>query len=82
MEKDFENIENCQIHIDDTSILQEKISKAKKVLSLADNNGEIIFDRLLLKKIGNIVCKENIYIGPKSWTYFWFNTNSICGYYT
>ena len=65
MEKDFENIENCQIHIDDTSILQEKISKAKKVLFLADNNGEIIFDRLLLKKIGNIVCKENIYIFGK-----------------
>lgn len=51
----MEEIIKEQIHqlpvINDTDKLEEALSKATKILYLTDNGGEIVFDKLLLKKI-------------------------------
>ena len=39
--------------IDDSLQLKEEIKKAKKVLYLGDNNGEIVFDKLFVETIGH-----------------------------
>lgn len=61
----FENLHEQNLEIDDTTILQEKINNAKKVLYLTDNAGEAIFDIPLLKHIQQQIGKENLFIGAK-----------------
>jgi uncharacterized protein with ATP-grasp and redox domains len=39
--------------IDHTNLLKQQISRAKKILYLADNAGEIVFDKLFLETIGH-----------------------------
>ncbi len=51
MKEDFSKISSLSIHIDQTELLKEKIKSAKNILFLPDNNGEIIFDTLLLKEL-------------------------------
>ena len=59
IEKEFTNLKEFKLDIDDTAVLQEKLSIAKKVLFLVDNCGEIIFDTFLLERIAAKVGKEN-----------------------
>jgi damage-control phosphatase, subfamily I len=42
---------NSPLEINDISELEKDLKKAKKVLYLADNTGEIIFDKLLIEKL-------------------------------
>lgn len=65
LKKDILSLKNLPLHIDETAILKQKLAQAKTVLYLVDNNGEVIFDSLLLKEIGKIVGKENVYIMAK-----------------
>jgi uncharacterized protein with ATP-grasp and redox domains len=51
-EKDIN--EKIEFYIDDTSRFEKKLEKAKKVLYLADNSGEVFFDIPLVKYIGRI----------------------------
>jgi damage-control phosphatase, subfamily I len=51
-EKDIN--EKIEFYIDDTGRFEAKLEKAKKVLYLADNSGEVFFDIPLIKYIGQI----------------------------
>ncbi len=63
--EDVSNLEDFNLDIDDSAELLESIGKAKKVLFLADNDGEIIFDTFLIKMISEKVGKENLFIVGK-----------------
>ena len=65
IEKEFTNLKEFKLDVDDTALLQKKLGAAKKVLFLVDNCGEIIFDTFLLKMIAERVGKENILIMAK-----------------
>jgi len=65
MRKDFMDLNRFTLDVDDTAVLKEKLSHAKKVLYLVDNCGEIVFDTLLLDSIMQQVGKENLYIMAK-----------------
>ncbi len=39
--------------VDHSDLLEEELKKAQKVLYLADNIGEIVFDKLLIEKLKN-----------------------------
>ena len=51
-EKDIN--EKIRFYIDDTGRFEKKLERAKKVLYLADNSGEVFFDIPLIKHIGQI----------------------------
>jgi uncharacterized protein with ATP-grasp and redox domains len=51
-EKDIN--EKIKFYIDDTGRFEKKLERAKKVLYLADNSGEVFFDIPLIKHIGQI----------------------------
>lgn len=61
----FESIDNVNFAIDDSLHLKKDIIKAKKVLYLGDNCGEICIDKLLLKKIKEINPRADIYFGVR-----------------
>ncbi|MDI3484301.1 MAG: damage-control phosphatase, subfamily [Methanobacteriaceae archaeon] len=42
---------NSPLQVNHTRILEENLKKSKRVLYLADNTGEIIFDKLLIEKL-------------------------------
>jgi uncharacterized protein with ATP-grasp and redox domains len=44
-------MERIEFHIDDTALFEAKLKKAKKVLYLADNAGEVFFDMPLVKHL-------------------------------
>lgn len=56
---------NCDLAINNTDLLEKDLKKHKNLLYLVDNTGEIVFDKLLLKKIKEydinitIAVKEN-----------------------
>jgi len=49
----IEKVQTCGFAIDHSKKLQEALSKAKTVLYLGDNNGEIVFDKLFLETINH-----------------------------
>lgn len=65
LKNDFEKIKKERLSIDDTEVLKKKIEKAKNVLYLVDNSGEIIFDSFMFAYILRYVPKENLFIGAK-----------------
>lgn len=65
LRSDVSCLRELTIHINDTTLLIEKLEHAKKVLFLVDNNGEIIFDTFLLERISSLVGKENVWIMGK-----------------
>ncbi len=65
LKNDLASIPHLPLHIDETAILQQKLKTAKKVLYLVDNNGEVIFDTLLLQEIAKTVGKEQLFIMGK-----------------
>ncbi len=50
----FEKYKTEALAIDDTNRLKDDIRKAKRILYLGDNCGEIVLDKLLIKKIKQI----------------------------
>lgn len=65
MEKDVRNANKEELFIDDIDLLLLKIKNAKNVFFLLDNNGEMIFDTLLLEFISKHVNKKNIFLVAK-----------------
>ncbi len=65
LKHDLEHLRDFPLHVDETAIFKQKLKTAQTVLFLPDNNGEIIFDTLLLKKIKEQVGKENLFIMGK-----------------
>ncbi len=51
VEKTIQKVLNADFAIDHSEILREKLSKAKNILYLGDNAGEIVFDRLFVETI-------------------------------
>jgi uncharacterized protein with ATP-grasp and redox domains len=51
---DFDHLDDLDLYIDDVDLLHERAANAKRVLYLADNCGEIIFDRLLIRRMSSI----------------------------
>ena len=61
----FSDIDNLELTINDTDKLTADIQKAESILYLGDNCGEICFDKLLIKKIGEINPQCRIYFGVR-----------------
>ena len=49
----IENVISASFAIDQSMLLKQRISQAKKILYLADNAGEIVFDKLFIETIGH-----------------------------
>ena len=47
----IERVVHAPIAVDDSSLLRQDLAKAKSVLYIGDNCGEIVFDRLFLERI-------------------------------
>ena len=65
LDNDVKLISQEKLSIDDTEELIKKIQDARNVFYLFDNNGELIFDKLLLDYIQKYVNNENIFLVAK-----------------
>lgn len=66
LKKTVEEVIKSDFAIDDYEKFKEDIKKAKSILYLADNAGEIVFDRLLIEKIRELNnCKIYFFIKGK-----------------
>jgi len=65
MEHDIKNLQNETLFIDDTAELVQRIKKAKTVFYLYDNNGEMIFDTLVLEFINKFVDRNKVFLVAK-----------------
>lgn len=61
----FDNIDNLSLTIDHVDKLINDIKKAKTILYLGDNCGEICLDKLLLKRIKQLNPSLKIYFGVR-----------------
>lgn len=61
----FDNIDNLSLTIDHVDKLVNDIKKAKTILYLGDNCGEICLDKLLLKRIKQLNPSLKIYFGVR-----------------
>ena len=61
----FDNIDNLSLTIDHVDKLINDIKKAKTILYLGDNCGEIYLDKLLLKRIKQLNPSLKIYFGVR-----------------
>ena len=61
----FDNIDNLSLTIDHVDKLINDIKKAKTILYLGDNCGEICLDKLLLKRIKQLNPNLKIYFGVR-----------------
>ena len=61
----FEKVEQLELEIDDIQLLKEDILKAKTLLYLGDNCGEICMDKLLLKKIKDMNPEITLFFGVR-----------------
>ena len=61
----FDNIDNLSLTIDHVDKLINDIKKAKTILYLGDNCGEICLDKLLLKRIKQLNSSLKIYFGVR-----------------
>ncbi|GEM_PF-297952 len=65
MQEEFINYKDTEFTLNDSKELEEQIKKAKNILFLPDNAGEIIFDIPLLKEINKYLSKDKIKIAGK-----------------
>lgn len=65
LKADILNVKNETFFIDQVEEMLDKIKSAKNVLYLFDNNGEMIFDTLLLDFIVKHVDKKNVFLVGK-----------------
>lgn len=61
----FSNIDNLEFAINDIDLLLDDIQKAKSILYLGDNCGEICFDKLLINRMKNANPQCQIYFGVR-----------------
>ena len=64
--QEFENIGGLELFVDEVDLLLERASKAGRILLLPDNCGEVIFDRLLVRRIQEINSSCHITVAAKS----------------
>lgn len=57
----IEKLENAKFGIDDSDALLESIKSSKKILYIADNCGEIVFDRIFIETIKKYYPDTEIY---------------------
>ncbi|MFP4557072.1 MAG: damage-control phosphatase ARMT1 family protein [Bacteroidales bacterium] len=62
IEKTIERVLKADFAIDQSKLLEERISNAKRILYLGDNAGEILFDRLFIETINH----DNVTYAVKS----------------
>ena len=65
IDKAVSNALNEDLKVNDYNKFKKKLSKAKTVLYLADNAGEIVFDRILIETI-NSIYNPKVYVAVKS----------------
>lgn len=65
MKEEFNDFSDIQFFIDDSKELHEAINRARSILFLPDNAGEIIFDIPLLQHLNTVLPREKIYIAGK-----------------
>ena len=51
LEREFDDLLEEELGIDDINVIRERLATAKKVAFLTDNCGEIVFDKLLVEQI-------------------------------
>jgi len=61
----FDNMEQLELAIDDSSALMKDISNAGTLLYLGDNCGEICMDKILLKKIKELNPNVKLFFGVR-----------------
>ena len=66
LHKEFKDIRQVMLIIDDSQELEKTLTVAKSILFLPDNAGEIIFDIPLLQYLIKKVPKEKIFIAAKN----------------
>ncbi len=62
LERDLDNLLSQELAIDHTEEFRRSLKRAQKILYLADNAGETVFDRLLIEEMGKpvvYVVREN-----------------------
>jgi damage-control phosphatase, subfamily I len=65
LEADVANRGSETLAFDDTDLLQKRLQSARNVFYLFDNNGEMIFDSLLLEFILNFLPRDRIFLVGK-----------------
>ena len=66
LEDDIKNIDQEKLSIDDSEILQEAIRNATNIFFLFDNNGELMFDELLLQWIRDNSSASIVLVGKET----------------
>ena len=61
----FSGMDKLELTLDDTDKLKTDIKKAKSILYLGDNCGEICFDKLLIRKMKELNLECHIYFGVR-----------------
>ncbi|WP_167956453.1 damage-control phosphatase ARMT1 family protein [Anaerosporobacter faecicola] len=61
----FDKMSELSLTVDDTQSLRDDLSKAKVLLYLGDNCGEICLDKILIKKIKEFYPELSIYFGVR-----------------
>ncbi|MCE7748379.1 MAG: protein-glutamate O-methyltransferase family protein, partial [Candidatus Heimdallarchaeota archaeon] len=69
LSKTLEEVMGKTPFIDDSSLLKERLSQAKTVTFLADNAGEIVFDKLLIQQINELFKIDKIYLLVKNYPF-------------
>ena len=64
--QDFANLENLPLFVDDSEILLSRLKGARKLLYLADNHGEVLFDLAFIGKILRINENVTVHLAGKS----------------
>jgi len=64
--EDFQDLSNLPFLYNDYSELEAAILTADKLIYLVDNNGEVLFDRLVIEKIKRLNSQCLIYVAGKS----------------
>ncbi len=65
IEDEIENINNIDFSINHYDHFIEKLKKAKSILLLADNAGEVIFDIIFLETVNKVYPDKNLILGVK-----------------
>ena len=62
----FERIESLPLYWDDFSVMEERLSRARQVLYLPDNCGEVLFDRIVIERIRELNGACTLFLAAKA----------------